>query len=82
MMKHWHLVHTITTIIIQSTLTIMAIYCLSVRVPASQVPNHKIYKELQYNEEVGWILAKGALNWTIMHSIVVYKINIDCSIVA
>ena len=47
----------------------MTIYCLSVRVPASQVPNHKIYKELQYNEEVGWLLTRGALNWTIMHSI-------------
>ena len=74
---------TITTIIIQlNTLTIMTVYCLSVRVPASQVPNHRIYKELQYNEEVGRILAKEALNCTIMHSIGVYRINIDCSIVA
>ena len=42
-----------TLIIIQNTITIMTIYCLSVRVPASQVPNHKIHKELQYNEKVG-----------------------------
>ena len=45
---------TITTIMIHlNTPTIMTVYCLSVSAPASQVPNHKIYKELQYNKKVG-----------------------------
>ena len=52
MMKHYYLA-TYTYYNHNTKYTIMTIYCLSVRVPASQVPNHKIYKELQYNEEVG-----------------------------
>ena len=50
-MKHYYLATYIYYN--HNTLTIMTIYCLSVRVPASQVPNHKIYKKLQYNEELG-----------------------------